>query len=204
MTRALAGAGCAIALVLGAWGAEGAPFDLAAIENGGRVEWASSQFLAGDAAVNLITGTSRYWAADGNAPDRREEIVFSFFSRQSALVASVQINPFTPDANDRPKDVEIWTSTDTPTMGFVRAGVATLKKEDALQSITFAPVEAKYVSVRILNAYSALPASEPGGYAIGASRVRILEGTRAGYTPLLARNPDLASVLKGIMPDAPL
>jgi hypothetical protein len=216
--------GCVAALV-GAWGASGAwgalgaealsrrsgeaakaeAFDLAAIENGGRVEWASSQTIPGFAALNLIAGTSRYWVGDGNAADRREEIVFSFFSRQSALVSGVQINPFTLDGDnqDRPKDVEIWTSTDTATTGFVRAGAATLKKEDALQSITFPPVEARYVSVHILNAYGAQADSDPGHFAIGASRVKILEGARAGYASILARNPELASVLKGIMPGAP-
>ena len=206
MRAAFALVGCVVALVgvTGATGAQGASFDLAAIENGGRVEWASSQFVPANPAVNLIiTGTSRYWIGDGNSPDRREEIVFSFFSRQTALVAGVQINPFTPDNSDRPKDVEIWTSTDTSTTGFVRAGGATLKKEDALQAITFPPVDAKYVSVRILSAYAPVDSSEPGGYAIGASRVKILEGARTGYTPLLARNPELASVLKGVMPGAP-
>jgi hypothetical protein len=209
MTRAIAWTACVLVLAGGLSRRSGeaakadAPFDLAAIENGGRVEWASSEFFAGNVAANLVSGGARYWSGDGNAPDRREEIVFSFFSRQSALVAGVQINPFTPDANDRPKDVEVWTSMQSSTTGFVRAGAVTLKKEDALQSIDFPPVEAKYVTLRILNAYAALPGSEPGGYAIGASRVKILEGSRAGYTPVLARNPELASVLKGVMPGAP-
>jgi hypothetical protein len=109
----------------------------------------------------------------------------------------------TPQADDRPKDVEVWTSAQSATDGFVKAGGATLKPDDALQSIVFPPVEAKYVSVRILNAYAALPGGEVGGHSIGASRLKILEGTRGGYTSLLARNPELASVLKGVMPGAP-
>ena len=181
------------------------PFDLVATENGGRIEWASGQVLPVGAASNLIANTSRYpsWYSDNNGPEWHEEIVVSFFSHQSALVAGVEINPVTPQADDRPKDVEVWTSAQSATDGFVKAGGATLKPEDALQSIVFPPIEAKYVSVRILNAYAALPGGEVGGHAIGASRLKILEGTRAGYTSLLARNPELASVLKGVMPGAP-
>ena len=152
---------------------------------------------------NLV-GTVR-WYSDTNGPNQKEEIVFSFFSHQSALVASVQINPMLNDGgnNDRPKDVEIWASSQSPTTGFVRAGAATLKKENSLQTIAFPPVEAKYVSVRIVASYPAIEGDQPGGFGIGASKLKILEGARAGYTPILARNPELASVLKGVMPGAP-
>ncbi len=180
-------------------------FDLAAVENGGRVEWASSQIFPGFVAVNLIAGRSSYWSSDGNGADRHEEVVFSFFSRQSALVSAVQISAvnFATNNTDHPKDVEVWTSSQTLTTGFVRAGGATLKNEEALQSIEFPPVEAKYVSVRILNTYAARPADKPGDFSIAAGRVKILEGARAGYTPLAARNPELASALKGVMPGTP-
>jgi len=193
----------ALALVRIAGQQEG-PFDLAATEHGGRVEWVTAEVYPHAAAINLIAGTSRYpsWYANVNGADIHHELVFSFFSRLSALVARVQINPMTADNNDRPKDVEIWTSTQSSTTGFAKAGGATLKNEDALQSIDFPPVEAKYVSVRILNTYAPRASSEPGEFNVAASRLKILEGTRAGYTSILARSPELASLLKGVMPGA--
>jgi hypothetical protein len=181
------------------------PFDLAATEHGGRVEWASNQVWPLAAASNLISSSSRYpiWYTNTNGADLHPEIVFSFFSRLTALVAGVQINPMTGENNDRPKDVEIWTSIQTSTTGFVKAGTGTLKPENALQTIAFPPVEARYVSVRILSVYPALQSGEPGGFPIAASRLTVLEGARAGYTSILARSPELASVLKGEMPGAP-
>lgn len=172
---------------------QGGPFDLAAAENGGRIEWATSQNAPAGAAMNLIATATRHpgWASAANGLDP-QEVVFSFFSRQSALVASVRINPMTPDNNDRPKDIEIWTSVQRATTGFVRAAAATLKNEDALQSVEFTAVEAKYVKLRILSAYGPSDTVKPGDFAMAASRVKILEGERTGYVSLLARSPDLA------------
>ena len=181
--------------------APGAEFDLAAVENGGRIEWASAQYPPGGAAVNMIAQTPHAgWAAQGGTAPH--EVVFSFYSRQSALVAGVLINPITRENNDRPKDVEIWTSVQSPTAGFTKTGAATLKKADSLQAVTFAPVEAKFVKLRVLTAVGPLD-DVAIGFAVGASRVKILEGSRPGYASIVARNPELAALAKGVIPSPP-
>jgi hypothetical protein len=179
-----------------------ADFDLAAAEHGGRVEWATAHYPPEGAAMNLIATTPYSgWMGQGGQPPH--ELVFSFFSRQSALVASVLVNPMTRQNSDRPKDVEVWTSVQSPTAGFTRAAAATLKKEDSLQAVMFAPVEARFVKLRILTTYASQDNGTPGGFAPAASRVKILEGQRAGYSSILARNPDLAALAKGVIPAAP-
>jgi von Willebrand factor type A domain len=187
------------------------PFDLVAAEHGGRVEFVTSQNFSasgGGAAMNLIATTPRYygtahqygWVANGKAP---QDIVFSFFSQQTALVAGVLVNPMTPGNNDRPKDVEIWISIQSPTDGFTKVATATLTREDSLQSVPITPVEARFVRIRILTTTGPRETDTPGSFAIGAQRVKILEGERAGYSSILARNPELAALAKGIMPTAP-
>ncbi len=130
-------------------------------------------------AANLIAHTAHYGWLGGEAPP--QEMVFSFFSRQSALVAGVEVNPTSGANLATAKDVEIWTSVQSPTDGFTRVAAATLENKDALQPLTFAPVEAKFVKLRVLSTYS------PNRPVL--SRVRILEGQRDGYTSILAGTP---------------
>jgi len=182
-----------------------APFDLIAADNGGRVEWASAQFRpdAQGVAMNLLATTRHAGWIGGQKT--QDEIVFSFFGRQTALVASVQINPVTKNSNDRPRDVEIWTSMkgSTEAADFVKSAMATLKNEDVLQPIALAtPVEARFVKVKILNTHAPAPTGKPGDLAVAASRIKVIEGERAGYASLVSRNPDLASVIKGVIPGA--
>jgi hypothetical protein len=180
------------------------PFDLAAAANGGRVEWASYEFRgsAEGVAMNLLAETRHPgWLGSQN----QDEIVFSFFSRQLALVAGVEINPVTRNAAGRPKDIEIWTSVKSATeaASFTKVASATLKNEDSLQPVAFAPVEARFVKLRILNTNAPAPPYKPGDLPAAASRVRILEGARPGYSSILARNPALAALAKGVVPAAP-
>ncbi len=207
------------ALAIAAWSLQaaspaapaGAGLDLAAADLGGRVEWAtshSSSASGGGAAMNLIATTPHHygqaheygWVAAGKVP---QDVVFSFFSRQTALVASVLVNPVTPGNNDRPKDVEIWVSVQSPTDGFTQVGSATLAREDRLQSIAFQPVEARFVKLRVLSTYAPAEGGQPGSFSLAARRVKILEGERAGYVSILARNPELAAIARGELPTAP-
>jgi hypothetical protein len=175
--------------------------DLASSAMGGRVEWVSSQYPNSGVGMNVIAATSYPgWYTTKDGP---HEIVFSFFSHQSALVGGVEINPMTRDHQNRPKDVEIWTSTQSAAEGFVKAAAATLKKEDALQPISFDPVEAKFVKIRILTWYGIEGDAPSSGFGVGTRRVRVLEGQRAGYTTILQRNPELAAIRKGVVPVAP-
>jgi hypothetical protein len=125
------------------------PVDLVAVENGGRVEWVKEEVRGDGSAANLIAHTKHYGWLGGEKPP--QEIVFSFFSRQSALVAGVEVNP-TSEANlATAKEVEIWTSVQSPTDGFTRVAAATLENKNVLQPLTLAPVEAKFVKLRILS-----------------------------------------------------
>jgi hypothetical protein len=174
-----------------------AGFDLVAAENGGRVEWATAQYRP---AMNLIGRPGRSW---GGSQGAVHEIVFSFFGRQSALIGSVLVNPMTNENNDRPKDIEIWTSAESATSGFSRVASGSLVAEDALQAVEFPAVEGRFVKLRIVSTVAPIPGQKPGGFLAGASRVRILEADRPGYVSLLARNPALAAIAKGAVPSAP-
>jgi len=112
------------------------------------------------------------------------DIVLSFFHRQPALISAVTI---TLDAyvNLAPKDVEIWTSPDSPTDHFVKAASQSLDAKEGDHTVSFAPVECRYVKLRIVS--SASPTN------IDIAEVRVTEASRAGYTPLSARNPDVAT-----------
>jgi hypothetical protein len=200
LTAALAAAGMGAQAPAPESNPEG--FDLAAVENGGRAEWASGQQrLAGQLAINLLARTKHPgWLGRQKT---EEEIVFSFFSRQRALVSSVHLNPATRNYTDRPKDVEVWISNESPTDGFTRVAAATLENEDRLQAIAFDPVEATFVKLRLLTTNSPLPNHKPGDFPIAASRVRIIEGERPGYVSMLARHPELAALAKGIVPQPP-
>jgi hypothetical protein len=169
--------------------------DLASVEMGGRVEWVTEEIRGDGSAANVIAHTAHYgWLGAWAFP---QDIVFSFFSRQSALVAGVEVNP-TSEANlASAKDVEIWTSVQSPTEGFTRVAAATLENKNVLQPLKFAPVEAKFVQLRILSSYA------PNQRAV-LSRVRILEGHKDGYTSILVRNPALAALTKGILPTPPV
>ena len=171
----------------------GAPVDLASVENGGRVEWVTEEQRGDGSAANVIAHTTHYgWLGGETLP---EDIVFSFFSRQSALVAAVEVNPTSESNLATAKDVEIWTSVLSPTEGFTRVAEATLENKNVLRPVTFAPVEAKFVKLRILSTWAK---NRPV-----LSRVRILEGQRDGYTSILARNPALASLARGVLPTPP-
>ncbi len=217
VTHVLAGAGAAVVvatvLVIAqapapptAAPAPAGPVDIAAIALGGRIESTTSVNVASEwMAANLIAKT-RYpgWCAD----DTRlpQEIVFSFFNQQPALVAGVAINPKIGAAGrgvGPAKDVDIWTSVQSPTAGFTRVATATLKDEHVEQSIPFTPVEAKFVKVRILSAQTTLLNGAPTAVPAAMSRVRIFEGERPGYVSLLARHPDLAALAKGVIPQVP-
>jgi hypothetical protein len=170
-----------------------APFDLVAVENGGRVEWVTEEMRGDGSAANVIAHTTHYgWLGGESLP---EEIVFSFFSRQSALVAAVEVNPASEFNLATAKDVEIWTSVQSPTEGFTRVAAVTFENKNVLQPVTFAPVEAKFVKLRILSTWAK---NRPV-----LSRVRILEGQHDGYTSILVRNPALAALARGVLPTAP-
>jgi hypothetical protein len=182
-----------------------APLDIAAVDNGGRIEAVTSvvQGYPEWAPINLIAKTAfPGWSAEN--PTLPQEIVFSFLTEQSALIDTVVINPDVGvEAKVAAKDVEIWVSPQSSTDGFVRVATSSLKAENVDQPIPFTPRDARYVKLRLLTAHDRLLNGQPEPAPVSVRRVRILEAQRAGYVPLLARNPELAALAKGVIPSAP-
>ncbi len=127
--------------------------NLASHDLGGTIEAVTSEFNKTDwSASRLIDGDPTTGWASAQSPTYPQEIVFSFLDRQPALIAAVIINPSTREGHDRwAKDVEIWISMDNPDRGFAKVAEVTLRAESVDQDITFAPVEARYIKLRILS-----------------------------------------------------
>jgi hypothetical protein len=108
------------------------------------------------------------------------DALISFFERHSALIKAVTI--VLPDlVAFAPKDVEVWTSMDLAPNRFTRAAAATLEAKPGEQTITFPPVEARFVRLRVLSGVAT--------QALEIAEVRVIEGTRPGYITLFVRAP---------------
>jgi hypothetical protein len=193
--------------------------DLALDENGGAIEvingvWHNdrpesgppvdvpSPFYGGGLnGRRLIDGqTEPVWAGDPRndpsdilhpvmIPAIPVEIVLSFYRHQTALVGAVVITPGKDPAR-APKDVEIWVSNTSASEGFVNVGSGTLPADSGDYKITFSPVEARYLRVRVLSNQSGLGsgATKP---TIEIAELQVLEARRKGYVSIRDRNPDL-------------
>jgi hypothetical protein len=173
--------------------AQGEGLNVAAPEIGGHIELATSEYdRENRAAIHLIDRgrpDSDYtaWVAAAGAP---QEIVIGFFERQPARISSIVVNPNPHSSASWAKDVEAWTSMESPTSGFVKVAALAIVQEDREQTMTFAPVEARFVKLRILSQLTA-------DREVGIGRIRVIEAPAPGYTPLLARNPRLAALVAG-------
>lgn len=170
--------------------------NLAAPEIGGHIESVTSEEDREDrSAIHLIDRArpeDSSWRATAAAP---QDIVIGFFERQPALITAIVINPNARTSVRWPKDVEVWTSMESPTSGFVKAASLTLVHEDVEQTMTFAPVEARFVQIRVVSQYQT-------DSVVGMGKIKVIEARRAGYTPLIDRNPKLASLLAGVASDS--
>lgn len=108
-----------------------------------------------------------------------QEVTFSFFERHPAVIKSVVIVLPEPAAL-APKDVEILTAMELADGRFIRAAATTLESKAGEQTVSFEPVEAKFVKLRILSG----PETD-----LEIAEVRVIEGARQGYTPLFVRAP---------------
>jgi hypothetical protein len=171
--------------------------NVAAPEIGGHIELVTSEEDREDrAAIHLIDRSSpsdSSWRATAAAP---QDIVIGFFEQEAALITAIVISPNAHTSVRWPKDVEAWTSMESATAGFVKAASLTLVHDDVEQTMTFSPVEARFVKIRVVSQYG-------DDTVVGMGKIRVLEARRAGYTPLSVRNPRLARLLAGIAPDAP-
>jgi outer membrane protein OmpA-like peptidoglycan-associated protein len=155
------------------------PGNIVASDIGGTIESITAQFGPGYTGNLLIDGnTAAPWKPTPVAFP--QEIVFSFFNRQPALISSLVI---TAPATSAPKDVEVWTSTTSSTDGFVKVASQTLIITGRDQTISFPPVQANYVKLRILSGVQPTD--------LGIQEVQIVEGQQQGYMPLSALHPDM-------------
>jgi hypothetical protein len=159
--------------------AQGDAVNLSAPEIGGHVELVTSEYDREDrAAIHLIDRgrpEESSWMATAAAP---QEIVFGFFEQQPARISSIVIDPNTHTAARWAKDVEVWTSMESPTSGFLKAASLTLAREDREQTVTLAPVEAKFVKIRVVSQYL-------GDSEVGIGKIRVM-GTLTGRAPQIA------------------
>jgi len=144
------------------------------------------RLIDGDAA------TEPSWSpTEGPPPPLPTDIVISFYKHDAALVTAVVIAPAgNPSAatDGVPKDVEVWSSATSADVGFAKITAATLAAEPGPQTVSFSPVEARYVKVRILSVQGPDPARAP----MRVGDIQVLEARRDGYTTIAARHPDLA------------
>ena len=155
--------------------------DIAALASGGEIESINDAYGPGHNGRLLLDGTPEtVWTPDGdnNYP---HDIVFSFYKRDTALVSALVLNPSSDGWG--PKFIEVWTTTDSANGRFTRVAVAAVADTLPVQAITFTPVLARYVKLRI--------DSGPGP-VVKIGEVQIIEGSRPGYTTMLARHPEIA------------
>lgn len=123
-----------------------------------------------------------------------QDIVFSFYERQPALVGAVAITPpdaptvKVEDASTAPAKVEIWMSMDIAPGRFTKVATATLEAKPGEQTIAFPATEARFVKLRLLSS-----ASER---VVEIAEVRVLESVRERHAPLFDRLPE-AKLSKG-------
>jgi hypothetical protein len=126
-----------------------------------------------------------------------QDVVFSFFERQPALVGAVTILP--PDAptmklenpadpSTAPAEIEVWTSMDIAPERFTKIATATLESKPGEQTVSFPATNARFIKLRLLSGATAR--------VVEIAEVRVLESVREGYEPLFSRMPE-AKLSKG-------
>jgi outer membrane protein OmpA-like peptidoglycan-associated protein len=156
--------------------------NIAAADFGGEIESITATYGPGHNGRALTDGTPEsVWQPDDNV-SYPQDIVISFYKRDSALVSGVVVML----AKDGwgPKNVEVWTSTAGPASGFSQVAAVSLPDAPAVQAITFPPVEARWVKLRVVSGPDA---------ALKIGEVEIIEGSRPGYASLLTRHPEIPS-----------
>lgn len=170
--------------------------DLIAYAMGGSLEKATSTY--GDwTGWNLLDDrptTKPGWCSSSIVFP--QELVFSFYAHQPALISAVVINAETRDSKQLwAKDVEVWASMNETDTSFSKLGEITLRNEPGEQTISVPPTQTRFVKLRILSNYGDTSFVELG-------KVKVIEGESSGYIPMLQRYPDLAALVGGAAPDA--
>src|SRR5260370_25919661 len=161
--------------------ATGPTQNIAAAERGGEIESTGEQ-CAFNTSLLIDKRLDPVWSAP--TPVKfPQEFVLSFFDREPALISSVVITQ-PKDLNSAPKEVEVWTS-DQVGYGFKQTASQTLPQAAGDQMITFSPLQARYVKLRVVSGYA------PNSLQIG--KIQVLETDQPGYMLLATRNPEMVS-----------
>jgi len=157
--------------------------NVAAADMGGAVEELTGNFGPGFTGRRLIDGlldpTWRWSEAYKDVPYPQEAVI-SFFERQPALIRALTI-VLPESATAAPKDIEVWTAMDEAAARYTKVATAALEARSGEQTVSFSPVEARFVKLRIL--------SGAVKEALEIAEVRVIEAARPGYTPLFVRAP---------------
>ena len=158
--------------------------NVASPEFGGHIEAVTSEADHEDrGAIHLIDRglpEQSSWSAAAPAP---QEFVIGFFERQPARISSIVFDPNTHTSARWAKDVEAWTSMESPTAGFTKVASLTLAREDGDQTMTFEPVSARFVKIRVLSQY------QGDDYQVGLGKVKVLGVLEGGaWEAMLARD----------------
>jgi len=157
--------------------------NIAATDVGGEIESITGAYGPGHTGRFLLDGsTDTVWKPEGEDEIKYpQEIVLSFYQRDAAAISAVVISQ--PEDQSGPKNMEISASMDSPTEGFSKVAVVTLDPNIATQAVAFAPVNVRFLKLSLLS--GAQPA------ALGITEIRVIEASPAGYSPLLARHPEI-------------
>ena len=176
--------------------------DLIARVMGGSVDKATSEYDSKWSAWSLLDDrptseptwcSSNKRSSPGDSP---QELVFSFFAHQPALISAVVINAETLEEKPRwAKEIEVWASMDGPDTGFTKLAESTLTNEPGEQTISLTPTQTRFVKLRILSNYGDAKYVELG-------KIKVTEGEAPGYVAMSQRYPDLAAFVGGVAPEA--
>ncbi|MFT3829245.1 MAG: VWA domain-containing protein [Opitutaceae bacterium] len=168
--------------------AETEPFNLADPENGGLLEAVSGEGGAGLtwAWMTLRPHNTKVWQTNERrtGAELPAELVLSFYKRELAVVAAVELLPGDPSAG--PHKVEVWGSTTSATDGFQKLAEQSFRPtpEPAPCRITIPGSTVRFLKVRLLDAQDEQP-------AVAVQSLRVYEGRVGGYQPLRERFPEL-------------
>jgi len=158
---------------------------------GGSIESVTGRTPSPWQARSLINEKDTWFTSD-QGPDPKD-IVISFFKREPVLIGSVNLvsHPGPPGV----QDLEIWASTAGPDSGFLQVasgkvppGKGAFDRPEV--TLTFTPVEARFVKIRLVRNYETNPA-QLGHFKL--DRVRVFEAQAPGYVPLLTRHPEIVT-----------
>ncbi|HLP09667.1 MAG TPA: VWA domain-containing protein [Opitutaceae bacterium] len=168
--------------------AETEPFNLADPENGGLLESASGEGGAGLtwAWMTLRPHNTKVWQTNDGRPGAElpAELVLSFYKREPAVVAAVEIVPGDPSAG--PHKVEVWGSTTSATDGFQKLAEKSFRPDpDATACrLTIPSSTVRFLKVRFVDTQDEQP-------AVAVQSLRVIEGRVGAYQSLRERFPEL-------------